>query len=256
MKHFLPFFRKELLELLRTGKFVLSIAFFVFLGILNPLTAKMLPFIYEQMSASFAATDAVFVIPAVSAVDSWTQFYKNMPIALLIIVIMFSNALSHEYMKGTLIPFLAQGVSRFSIVIAKTTSALSVWTIGYWLCWGLTYCYNEYYWANSGLEGLFFPAFCWYVFGVFVICAEIMCITVIKSSTGALVALLGIVVSTYLFSIIKTVEQYVPTVLTTGMSFLMNTQQNVDVAASMLLTIVIAVLFVFLGCVVFKKKQF
>ena len=255
MKDFTAFFRKELTEIVRTGKFVFIMLSFMLLGIMNPLIAKLKPFIYEKMSESLSESGIELKATKVTALDSWIQFYKNLPVALIIIILMFSGLFASEYVKGTLIPFVTKGVSRTGVFIAKATSALAVWTVGYWCCWVMTYFYNEYYWNNSSLTGLLMPAICWFIFGAWVICMEIMCSAAMSSSNSGLIFFLVAFAIVYLAGTFGKIKEYVPTSLTGGVAFINGQKQFGDMLPSMAITGITAVLFIASGVGIFKKKQ-
>jgi ABC-2 type transport system permease protein len=255
MKDFTAFFRKELTEIIRTGKFIFIMLSFTLLGILNPLIAKLKPFIYEKMSESLSESGVELKAAKVTAVDSWIQFYKNLPVALIIIILMFSGLFASEYVKGTLIPFVTKGVSKTGVFIAKASSVLAVWTVGYWSCWVMTYFYNEYYWNNSSLTGLLMPAVCWFIFGAWVICMEIMCSSAMSSSNSGLVFFLAVFAIVYLAGTFGKIKEYIPTSLTGGVSFINGQKQFVDMLPSMAVTGITAVLFIAFGIGIFRKKQ-
>lgn len=82
--------------------------------------------------------------------------FKNIPIALIAFVLIFSDIFTKEYKSGTLLLVLTKGLSRYKVVLAKTVLLLSIWTVGYEICFTITYGYNEYFWDNSIANNLFF----------------------------------------------------------------------------------------------------
>ena len=101
MKQLTAFTKKEFMELIRTGKALLLMILFILFGIMNPAIAKMTPWLLETMLQDPAETGFVITEIEVNAMSSWTQFYKNIPIAFIIFLIMFSGILTAEYHKGT-----------------------------------------------------------------------------------------------------------------------------------------------------------
>ena len=49
----------------------------------------------------------------------WMQFYKNIPIALVVMLLLFGGLLTNELQKGTLIPVLTKGLSRWKVLLTK-----------------------------------------------------------------------------------------------------------------------------------------
>lgn len=85
----------------------------------------------EFMAEDLAEAGMVVSAVKVDAMVSWTQFYKNVPMALLIFIILFSGILTSEYAKGTLINVLTKGLSRWKVIAAKTISAAAVFRSSY-----------------------------------------------------------------------------------------------------------------------------
>ena len=83
MNSLLAFMKKEYLEAARTGKIVILILLFVLFGIMSPVIAKLTPWIMETLSDSMAENGLIVTNIEVDALTSWTQFFKNIPIALI-----------------------------------------------------------------------------------------------------------------------------------------------------------------------------
>ena len=85
------FLKKEWMETIRTGRGFLLLLIFGLFGIMNPAIARLTPWMMKVMSESLR--DAGFVMTAVevNAMTSWSQFYKNIPLALIIFVLLVSG---------------------------------------------------------------------------------------------------------------------------------------------------------------------
>ena len=112
MKPLLAFIKKEYLEAARTGKITILALLFVLFGIMNPAIAKMTPWIMEMLSDTLAEDGLIFTDIQVDALTSWTQFFKNLPVALIAFVVIFSDIFTKEYKSGTLLLVLTKGLSR------------------------------------------------------------------------------------------------------------------------------------------------
>ena len=119
MKSLYAFVKKESLELIRSGKLVLLVIISCLFGIMNPFIAKITPWLMEMMSDQLAESGMSITTIKVDAITSWTQFYKNVPLLLIIFVIIMSGILTNEYQKGTLINILTKGLERWKVIIAK-----------------------------------------------------------------------------------------------------------------------------------------
>lgn len=165
MTQLMAFIKKEWMELLRTGKFIIIVILFMIFGVMNPAIAKLTPWLMKMYSKSLEESGLILTEAKVDALTSWVQFYKNVPMALIVFLLMFSGILAVEYQKGTLINMITKGLSRWKIVISKSVVLLLLWSFGYWMCYGITYAYNEYFWDNSIAKEVGFAAFCVYLLG-------------------------------------------------------------------------------------------
>ena len=90
------FIKKECMELTRTGKLLILGIIFIFFGILNPAMAKLTPWLYEMLSDQFADQGLVIGEVTVTALTSWTQFFKNAPMVLIVTILLFSGLFTNE----------------------------------------------------------------------------------------------------------------------------------------------------------------
>lgn len=153
MSGFIAFFKKEITENTRNYRLLIMLAIFFIFGVISPLLAKFTPELMEVVMPTLA--DA-FENP--SALDSWTQFYKNVSsLGLSLTIILFSSCLSGEYAKGTLAIMLTKGLSRPTVILAKFFAAAAILTVSFWLSFGVAYGYTVYLWPGASLPHLFFP---------------------------------------------------------------------------------------------------
>lgn len=249
------FLKKEWMELCRTGRLLILLMIFTLFGIMNPALAKLTPWLMQTFSESLADTGIVTTSVTVDAMTSWAQFYKNIPVGLIIFILIFSGTFTAEYQKGTLIPVVTKGLSRRKIVIAKSLIIFAVWTVLYWLCFGITYGYNEYFWDNGIANHLFFAASLTWLFGAWVIAILVFFSAVAQSGTQVLFGVGGVAMGVYLLSMFPKLSTFLPVKLMNGMSLLqgINNQGNyyVSIAAVGLMIFLCMVLSV----VFFDRKR-
>ena len=166
MRAFTSFVKKEWLEQRRTGKLVMLIAVFVLFGIMNPAIAKLTPWLMETLSESLAQSGMTVTAYEVTALDCFAQFYKNMPIALIIFVLAECGIFTKEYGANTLVLCLTKGLSRRKVMLAKSAVLFSLWTVLYFICFAVTYAYSIYFWDNSVVGSLGFGVFSWWLLGM------------------------------------------------------------------------------------------
>ena len=234
---FITFTGKEFLELRRSGRLLIFTVIFVLLGMMNPATAKLTPWLMETMADSLEASGLTITEYTVTAMDSWVQFFKNMPsMGLLITVVMFGGFFTSEYAKGTLIPLLAKGLSRSAFASAKTFTMLLVWSAGYWLSYGITFAYTDYYWDHTVVKNYAFAAFGLWLFGVFLLCCIVFFSSLAGSSAQVLLGVGAVYIALTLAGMVGTISHYLPSFLLQSGDLLTGQAQPTDYTAAVCIT--------------------
>ena len=254
MKPLIAFIKKELMEQLRSSRMVILGILFVLFGIMNPAVAKLTPWLLEAMADSLAETGMIVTDVTVSAMDSWVQFFKNIPMALIAFVLMESSIFTREYQTGTLVLFLTKGLERYKVVVAKSIVLTVLWTLGYWLCFGITYVYNAYFWDNSVAHSLPFSVVSWWLFGLWVIALLILFSTIFNSNTGVLTATGGVVLASYLLGLFPKIKEYLPTMLADGNSLIYGMAEADAYMVSLVVTAAASILCLVVSIPIFNKK--
>lgn len=249
------FLRKEWVELCRTGRLLILLLIFTLLGIMNPALAKLTPWLMEMVSESLADTGLITTTVTVDAMTSWGQFYKNIPIGLIIFILISSGSFTDEYQKGTLIPVVTKGLSRRKIVFAKTLMILASWTTLYLLCFGITYGYNAYFWDNRIAHHPFLAAALFWLFGVWVIALLVVFSAVAQNGTQVLLGVGGVVLGGYILSSFLKLSRFLPIKLMDGMSLLQGTDHPGDYYAGIAAVGLMVFLCMVLAPVFFDRKQ-
>ncbi len=210
---FLAFFKKEWMQLWRSGKFMVLLMIFVLFGVMNPAIARLTPWLMEQMAEELEGTGLSVSAVTVDASMSFAQFFKNIPIVLILFIFLFGGSLTGELEKGTLIPLLTRGLSRSVVVTVKTAVMVFLWTAGYWLCFGITLGYSLYFWSGEKMARYALAAVFPYLFGLWLIIMLLLFSVAAKSATGVLTGLAVLVVICYLAGMLPRVGQWLPTSL-------------------------------------------
>lgn len=255
MRSLIACVKKEMTEHLRSGKLaVLGIVFLLF-GIMNPAVAKLTPWLLEMMSESMAQAGMDITLTEVTALDSWVQFFKNIPIALIVFVLLEGGIFTREYTSGTLVLSLTKGLHRLTVLSSKGLMLCLVWSAGYWLSFGVTYAYTAYYWDNSLAQNLVLSVVCWWLFGLFVVSLMVLFSVLAKSGTLVLLGTGGVVLVCSILSMIPVTDEYLPTALTNGTALIYGTSPVSDMIASVVITAVLTLSALLVSIPLFNKKQ-
>lgn len=254
MRQLTAFIGKELLESIRTGKLVFLAILFILFGIMSPAIAKLTPWLVEMMSDSMTETGISVTGVEVNALTSWTQFYKNIPIALIVFLIMFSGILVQERQRGTLIPIITKGMQRWKIVASKGILLLCLWTAGYWLAFAITYCYNAYFWDNGIASHIVFSAICLYLLGLWLISLVVLFSTLLGSNSYVLLGTGGGFLISYLLGMLPKIEQYLPTKLFQCSGLLYHDGDCSDYFYAIAIALALSVINIIIAIICFNKR--
>ncbi len=255
MKQLIAFSKKEFLEVWRTGKFLILFLIFVLFGIMNPAIAKLTPWMMEQFATSLEESGLIVGEVTVNAMTSWTQFYKNVPMGLIIFLLIFSGILATELQKGTLINMLTKGLSRNLVIIAKLLVMIVLWTFNYWSCFFITYSYNEYFWDNDIVNHLYFSAFCVYLFGIWLIALLILISTIVTTTSFVTVGTGVVFFIVYMLSLLPDIKRYFPTKLLDASGVLVEVGKVEDYTVSIWITVIVSMIQLVIAMMVFYKKK-
>ncbi len=255
MRSFFAFFKKECLEGMRSGRLALIGVLFAAIGVMNPAVAKLTPWLLELLSDQLAENGMTVTEIKVDAITCWVQFFKNIPMALIAFVLIFGGILAREYEHQTLVLMLTKGLSRYKIVIAKTVYLLLLWTIGYSLCFALTYAYSAYFWENAIAFGLLPSVFFYFVFGCLVI-SLVVFFSVLARGYGTVLLLSGAsVLVLYLLKLIPSLSRISPLALSDTSALLVGAESASAFLPAVCVSIGMSLLLVGFSIPIFNKKE-
>lgn len=255
MKPMISFIKKEFIAQLRSKKVMILALVFAFIGITNPIIAKLTPWILKIASDTLEGSGISIGEIEVTALDSWLQFFSNLSIVLIVFVVLQSNIFTKEYSKGTLILVLTKGFERVKVVISKLFVMIVLWTICYLICFASTYLINIFLWDNSLAKSLVFAVFIWWFFGVFVLFLITLFSCMFNSNIGVLGLTGGVVLVLYVVSFITKVKRFIPMILTEGANIVYGLQKPSYYLIALCITLLLMALSLLLSIINFNKKK-
>ncbi|MHC1772914.1 MAG: ABC transporter permease [Flexilinea sp.] len=253
MINYIAFTKKELLESVRTYKLLIMLIVFFIFGIMSPLAAKMMP----EILGSVMPEGLTVTLSEPAAIDSWTQFFKNVSqMGLVVTVIIFSEILGAELSKGTLINMLTKGLSRSTIILSKYTAMTMIWTVSYAAAFIVTWGYTVYLFPDGGISNLLFSVFCLWLFGMFLLAILLFASTLIKSNYGALLISGAVIVVLMLCNIVPNLQKYNPLLLASdNVSLLAKMVEVSSLSYAVAISILCSVILMIASILVFRKRQ-
>ncbi|MDR1432056.1 MAG: ABC transporter permease [Propionibacteriaceae bacterium] len=252
MKAFAVFTKKELTESLRTYRLAVLLAVFALLGIMSPLTAKMLPDILGAIDLGGMTLN----LPEPTAMDSWTQFFKNVgQMGVLALIIIFSGIMASEFSRGTLVNLLAKGLRRETVILAKFTAATLLWTLAYLLCLGVAASYTAYYWEIELQNAPLAFGGMW-LFGELLIALLILGGTLFANFYGSLLLTGGVTAVLSVLGIVPKLAKYNPISLSGGTLALLDGQASAgDFVTAVVICALCVVALLAASLAVFRRKR-
>lgn len=255
MNSLMAFMKKEWMDMVRSGRLMILLIIFLLFGIMNPAIAKLTPWMMEMMAESMEQSGLMVTDVAVDAMTSWTQFFKNIPMGLIAFVLISSNLFTKEYSKGTLILVLTKGLNRYKVIVAKAIMLFLTWSACYWICFGVTYAYNAYFWDNSVANNLVEAVVFYWIAGVFAVAMMVLFSVVFSNSTGVLLGTGGVFAVSYLVAMIPKVAKFLPTKLLGTAGLLAGVDEVADYREALTVTSVIIVLALVASVPILNKKK-
>lgn len=255
MKSFIAFLKKEWQAQLRTGRLMILGCLFAVLGIMNPAIAKMTPWLLATLADTLSESGLAVTAVTVDAMTSWTQFFKNIPMGLLVFLLLESSIFTEEYQSGTLVLTLTKGFERYKVVLSKSVMLLLLWTACHWSCFAITYGYNAFFWDNAAARSLVFSAACWWLLGVWGILLSVLLSTIARANTGVLVGTGAVFVGVYVISLFPKSRRFSPLMLADSPSLLSGAAAASSYRLSIVVTVLSCAAFAVLGIAMLNRKQ-
>jgi ABC-2 type transport system permease protein len=253
MNGYLAFVKKELMEQRRAYRLLIMLAAFTLFGMMSALLAKLMPDIFASMDMEGMS----FTIPTPTWLDAYAQFFKNVTqMGIVVVLLVFSGGMSQELSKGTLTCVLAKGLPRTSVVLAKYTATVGLWTVSLALSAVTHYGYTVYLFGSHPTTQLLYSLLCLWLFGAFLLSAILLTGTLFKGGYSGLLATAAVLGILLLLSILPGSAHWNPVTLASVNTGLLDGSVTVtDTVGAFWITLGAAVFFLVCAVLAFRKKQ-
>lgn len=255
MSQLLAFTRKEFMEQMRTNRFLIMIILFILFGFMSPALAKLTPWLFETLAEDMAKQGVQFSQVEVTALTAWEQYYKNIFMPIFVLVVMYGGILTTEYQKGTLINILTKGLSRWKVVVAKAICTSAIWTVCYWICFGINYVYCSIFWDTTIVHHVFISGAYIWLFGIWLIALILFFSSICSNSSIVLIGVCGIVGGCYLLTMFPSISEYMPTMLMSAGGIVNGSILPNTFDAAFCLTIAMTIIAFALSILFFNKRN-
>lgn len=252
MNGYRAFFKKELLEALRTHKVLILFSLFLLFGLSSPLLAKFLPEILRSMPME----GIEITIPEPTKLDGYAQFFKNnTQMGVLGFLLIFGGMLSQDVSQGTLVNMLTKGLGRSAVILAKFSAAAFLWTLALLLSIGAALGYTILLFGDAAVPHLWLAMFSFWFFGLFLLAVLLFSSTLVKGPLGGLLLTGGVLALLLVVNILPQVSPYNPmTLAAIPMPLLTGVKEPMDLLRPGLTTGLLLYLGLHGAVLLFQKK--
>ena len=258
---FIIFFKKELVELVKTVKGIVLTIIFLFIGISSPLIAKLMPEILK-MAASDAETQEVMdalaaLMPPPNSIESYTQFFSNFnQIGLLAVIIVFAGIIANEKAKNTAAYILTKNISRTQFVLSKFASAVLFTFVSVILTAGVLKIYTDLLFGDKLIDFkyfiIFFALLLLYLF--FILAIILFSSIVSKNITSAMLISFLIFIVFNIATAIPKIGKYMPPDIN-NLGVILQSVKVEDLTANIIITVLCSLTFIIGGIMLFNRQE-
>lgn len=183
MNVFWVMLRKELQEQVRTKRFLIMSAVFLFVALVSPISAKMIPKLFSSIPIQ---KGAVIKIPEATYLNAIDQYVKNSAQLLsMFLIFVAAGAVADEKVKKTLEMVLSKPVSRTAFIISKYLSYFASIAVLFCLELGIFIIYTQSIFGSFVVSNLLIVAGLTLIFVFLIVTVTIFASTFMKSAAAA-----------------------------------------------------------------------
>lgn len=243
--------KRECQYLVRSGRLTLLFVIFAVIGLVNPLAAKWMSWL---MADSTNGAEQIAINTYGEIIMSWRQFFRNCSIGLITFLLINSDIFTKESRSGVLLTIREKGVAKYKIIIAKSIVLRILWSLCYWVSYGITYGLNYWFWDNHAVHNIRFSGVCWWLFGAFTVAVMLVCALLANTQTGVIFGTGSVVFLIYFIGRIFHVKKYTPAILNEASALFMKMAEVRPYRTGIYVTVVLTLLCTGLSILIMNKK--
>ena len=258
MRNYIVFLKKELMEFVRTKKFLGLTAVFFFFAITSPLLAR---YMIEFLTALMPAEDAHMLlnVPDPVWIDSYRQFYSQMTqIGALAVTVLFMGAISYEKQQGTADLVITKGLGTISFVLSKFTLIALAILITMIVSVLIVFGYTAVLFDEAGNLGqVLTGALLYGLFFIFVVSIILFCSSFAKTAAiSALFSFLLYILFTS-FGSLPVIGRFLPSAVTGNANAITSgyTSEVEGLVVAIVMTVVIIIFFLGMSILLLKRRE-
>lgn len=206
---FVPFFRKELAEVLHTWRLWVLPGFLVFSALSSPIVMYVMPSLVDRLGAS----GSTFTIEVKNAtpVDVYIDYVGNLQqLVLFALIIAYGGLISGELRSGTGILALTKPLSRTAYVVTKWLAQASLVIAAALLAALVCLVATSVLFATGPAGALLGATLLWIAYAGFMLAVMLALSSALSSPIAASGAGIGVYASLVLLAAFNVTERYTP----------------------------------------------
>jgi len=253
----LKLMKKELKELLKTGRFYALLITFLFFAISSPPITKFTPEIIKSLIQTQDTKGIIIQIPSPTWKDSFLQFFKNLnQIIFIVLIIIFIGCISEEKNKGTAVTIIVRGIDRKKWIISKFLFQILICfillIISYIICAYYTFFLFSHFPLYNSLSSTILYAF----YLIFVISLIIFSSSIGNNAiqSGGIFFIIFIILN--IINIFPNLNSYNPIYLSTLQNQWITQSVNWQSALKPILsTLIMSTFLIYIGMIYFDRQE-
>jgi len=248
--------KKEWKEAIRRYRLLVIIGVFLIIGILSPVSAKMLPKMMEIMASQSKAQGFEFTYTKEPTVnDAIFQYNKNLGLLPILIAIMGMGLVAEEKIKGTAETILTKPITRTSLLLAKFNVFLGLAILG--LIVGGVVClfYTRILLGNVNIPSFLFFNFLLLFYFIPFMAIILFLSVVIKSMAGTAAAGIGVYFSLMFMGSMPYIGKFSPQGLYSVTSTMAMGRPAQEWTIPFMASVCLTAVFLVLAAAIFEKQE-